>query len=125
MLEVCRGAAENGGLTIGILPSKSADDGQYAGKFPNKYVHVPIYTGMSVGRNSILAYSADILIALPGSAGTLSEISMALNVNKPVVVAFWENFSLPFDLSEEALSFASSLEDIKYYIEKHTNRAVE
>jgi predicted Rossmann-fold nucleotide-binding protein len=40
---------------------------------------------MGVGRNILVVRTADALIAMPGSTGTLSEIALALNLGKPVV----------------------------------------
>ncbi|MGD9962320.1 MAG: TIGR00725 family protein [Thermoplasmata archaeon] len=78
MEAVCKGARSEGGLTIGIIPSDFKDDA-------NKYVQIPIVTGMGIGRNVMLVKSADILIAVGGSFGTLSEIAHALNMGKTVV----------------------------------------
>jgi hypothetical protein len=74
----CRGAKEVGGLTIGIL---SGSDGSEA----NPYVDVAIVTGIGDARNGIIARTADVAIAVGGSYGTLSEISLALGYGKPVV----------------------------------------
>ncbi len=66
MESASRGAAENGGLVIGILPSerKAPLDG-----YPNPYVTIPVYTGMSDARNAIIAKSPDVLVALGGGCG--------------------------------------------------------
>ena len=71
MEEVCRGAREEGGTTIGILPG---DDASAA----NPYVTVPIATGMGYARNSIVAKAGGAVIAIDGAYGTLSEIGHAL-----------------------------------------------
>jgi uncharacterized protein (TIGR00725 family) len=73
-----RGAAENGGTIIGILPGESKDDA-------NPYVTVAVATGLGVGRNILVVRASDVLIAFPGSYGTLSEISFALSIGKTVV----------------------------------------
>ncbi len=78
MEAVCKGARSEGGLTIGIIPSDFRDDA-------NKYVQIPIVTGMGIGRNVMLVKSADALIAVGGGFGTLSEIAHALNLGKTVV----------------------------------------
>jgi uncharacterized protein (TIGR00725 family) len=78
MEAACQGAYENDGVTIGILPS---DDTYEA----NPYVQVPVATGFGVGRNIVIARTADVLIAVGGSYGTLSEIALALNLGKRVV----------------------------------------
>ncbi len=77
MEAACKGAQQAGGLTIGILPTDSAADA-------NPWVTIPIATGMGIGRNIIIVRSARALIAIDGSYGTLSEISFALQLNKPV-----------------------------------------
>jgi len=77
MEAACKGAVEAGGTTIGILPSDLISD-------TNPYVHIPIATGMGIGRNIIIARTAQALIAVDGKYGTLSEIAFALQLNKPV-----------------------------------------
>jgi uncharacterized protein (TIGR00725 family) len=73
-----RGAAENDGLVVGIIPGtdKSA---------ANPWVHVVVPTGMGHARNALVVNSADVLIAFPGMFGTLSEIGLALAAGKTVV----------------------------------------
>lgn len=73
-----RGAKGAGGLTVAVIPGS---DSQAA----NRYVDIVIASGMTHGRNVILVHSADAVIALPGSFGTLSEVAMALVMGKPVV----------------------------------------
>lgn len=78
MAAACRGAKAVGGQTIGILPGKRAADA-------NHWVDVPVATGLAEGRNLLIIYNADGIMALPGGAGTLSEIALALKTGKPVV----------------------------------------
>ncbi|WP_247730413.1 LOG family protein [Halovivax limisalsi] len=78
MWAVCRGAAAGGGRTIGILPTGSVDDA-------NPHVDVPIATGMGHARNALVPLNGDAVIALAGSAGTLSEIGFASVYEKPIV----------------------------------------
>jgi len=78
MEAACEGAKEEGGLTIGILPGTSREDA-------NPYVDIPIATGLSDARNVIIVRSSDVLIAVGGRWGTLSEIAFALKFGKPVV----------------------------------------
>jgi uncharacterized protein (TIGR00725 family) len=78
MEAVCKGARSKGGLTIGIIPSDDKNDA-------NKYVQIPIVTGMGVGRNVMLVKTADVVIAVGGEFGTLSEIAHALNIGKTVI----------------------------------------
>ena len=78
MEAACKGAREAGGHTIGIMPGHNSSDA-------NEYVEFPIVTNMGFARNAIIALTADALIAIDGSYGTLSEIAMALGYGKPVI----------------------------------------
>lgn len=78
MEAVCRGARKEGGLTIGIIPSDEKRDA-------NQFVQIPIVTGMGMGRNVMLVKTADVIIAVGGEFGTLSEIAHALNIGKKVI----------------------------------------
>ena len=78
MEAACRGAREAGGHTIGILPGPDRHDA-------NAYVEFPIVTNLGAARNAVVALTADALIAIDGSYGTLSEIALALVYGKPVV----------------------------------------
>ena len=78
MAAACKGASSEGGATIGILPG---DIRQMA----NPYVQIPIITGMGQARNVIVVKSAQAVIAIGGSFGTLSEISHARQNNIPVI----------------------------------------
>ena len=73
-----RGAAEAGGLVVGILPGFRRQEA-------NRWVAVPIVTGMDQARNVVLVRSCDALIAVGGMYGTLSEIALALKLGVPVV----------------------------------------
>jgi uncharacterized protein (TIGR00725 family) len=78
MEAACRGAKSADGLTIGILPGTDLNDA-------NPYVDIPIITGMRCARNVIIARTAQAVIAVGGSYGTLSEIAFALSFDTPVV----------------------------------------
>jgi len=78
MEAACKGASSEGGMTIGILPG---NDSQVA----NPYVQIPIVTGLGYARNMAVVKSAQAVIAIGGSYGTLSEISHALQSSIPVV----------------------------------------
>lgn len=77
MESVCAGAKRGGGLTVGIIPGPDI-------AAANPYVDVPIATGMEDGRNAIITHTAEAVIALRGSYGTLSEVALALKMGKPV-----------------------------------------
>ncbi len=85
MEAACLGASEEGGITVGILPGFKASDA-------NPYVKIPIVSGLSHARNVILVRSCEVLIAISGSHGTLSEIALALKMWKPVIgLNTWPN----------------------------------
>jgi len=84
MEAACRGAREEGGLTIGILPGGAAADA-------NPWVAVPIATGLGYTRNALVVMNADAVIAVDGEYGTLSEIAYGKIHGKKVVgLATWE-----------------------------------
>ena len=78
MEAACRGASDAGGMTIGILPGESR-------QAANPYVQIPIVTGIGYARNVAVVKSAQAVIAVGGSYGTLSEISHALQSDIPVI----------------------------------------
>jgi len=78
MHAVCKGAKEEKGLTIGILPSV---DGNEA----NEFVDIQVRTGLGWARNSIVANSGDVVIAVGGSHGTLSEMSYASQHGRKII----------------------------------------
>ncbi|HDS08968.1 MAG TPA: TIGR00725 family protein [Firmicutes bacterium] len=73
-----KGAKEAGGLTVGILPGGNE-------KTANKFIDIPIVTDMGHARNIIVVRSSDIIIAIEGSLGTLSEIALGLKIGKPII----------------------------------------
>ncbi|HYL05164.1 MAG TPA: TIGR00725 family protein [Thermoanaerobaculia bacterium] len=85
MTAAARGAHEAGGRVIGVLPYAPGEGG------PNPYVDCALYTGLGDGRNYVNARSSDVLIALRGGPGTLSEIALAWKLGVPVVLlAAWD-----------------------------------
>jgi uncharacterized protein (TIGR00725 family) len=92
-----RGAAEAGGTAIGILPDEDRESA-------NEYLKYSVATGTGHARNLAVVCSGDVVIAVGGEYGTLSEIGLALKVGRPVVaLESW-------DLGEHA-SVASSSEE--------------
>ncbi len=70
MEAVARGAREAGGLTVGILPGTEADHA-------NRWIQVPLPTGLGDARNALVVRGAEAVIAVGGEWGTLSEIALA------------------------------------------------
>ncbi|MDD5155206.1 MAG: TIGR00725 family protein [Candidatus Omnitrophica bacterium] len=73
-----KGFKAEGGLTIGILPSYNKNDA-------NSFIDIAIPTGLGLARNVLVVKSADIVIALPGESGTLSEIAYSLQFGIAVI----------------------------------------
>ena len=78
MEAAAKGAREVGGLTLGILPGGDRGDA-------NPYIEIAVVTHMRHARNSIIAHTADAIVAVDGEYGTLSEIALGLKLKKPVV----------------------------------------
>jgi uncharacterized protein (TIGR00725 family) len=84
MAAACRGAAGNGGVTIGILPGVDRTAA-------NEWVKVALPTGLGELRNGLVVRAADAVIAVGGAYGTLSEIALALRMGVPVIgVNTWQ-----------------------------------
>lgn len=77
------GASEADGLVIGVLPGESA-----AAVSP--FVDVAIPTGMGDARNVINVLASTVVIALPGGAGTISEVALALKSGRTVIALDFE-----------------------------------
>jgi uncharacterized protein (TIGR00725 family) len=73
-----RGASESGGLVIGVLPG-------YDPAQANPWVGVPVPTGLGHARNVVVVAASEAIIALPGAAGTRSEIALGDVLARPIV----------------------------------------
>jgi uncharacterized protein (TIGR00725 family) len=73
-----RGCIEAGGMTVGLLPGLRKQEA-------NPYIRIAIPTGLGEGRNFLVVRASDILVAVSGSHGTLSEIALGLKTGKTVV----------------------------------------
>jgi uncharacterized protein (TIGR00725 family) len=78
MEAACKGASEEGGVSVGILPSSDE-------KSANRFVGVKIPTGLGYARNILVVRASGFLVAIDGKYGTLSEIAFALNEGKKVL----------------------------------------
>jgi uncharacterized protein (TIGR00725 family) len=84
MEAVARGASAAGGTVIGIVPSSSPEQA-------NRYCSHVIATGVGHARNLAVVSSGDVVIAVGGEWGTLSEIAFARELGRPVVaIQSWE-----------------------------------
>ena len=78
MEAACRGAHDQGGLTVGLLPGQDR-------RAANPAVTVALPTGLGELRNGLVVRSADVVVAVGGAYGTLSEVALALKTGVPVV----------------------------------------
>ena len=78
MEAAAKGAKSAGGLTVGILPGTSREEA-------NPFIDLAIVTGMGEARNVVLVRSCQVLIAVEGMYGTLSEIAFACKFGIPVI----------------------------------------
>ena len=89
------------GAIIGIIPAQDFDQGMSRADFrtkpgyPNEWVEIPIITHLplsgsqgkeNLSRNHINVLTSRVIIALPGGPGTLSEIELALEYRKPLLI---------------------------------------
>ncbi len=102
MNEALKGAKEQGGITIGIMPTDDRTEF-------SEYVDIPIVTTMKAGRNYIEILTSDIIIACGISAGTSSEISLAIKPKKKIILV---------GLSEEVNNFYRNLAPNQVFIAK-------
>ncbi len=83
MEAVCKGFSQvknRKGKSVCVLPE---DDK----KFANAYCDIVIATGLGLARNLMIVNSADLIIAIDGGSGTLSELAFAWQKNKTVLCA--------------------------------------
>jgi hypothetical protein len=80
-----KGCFENGGITVGILPNTEK-------RSANPFVTLAIPTGMGEARNVLVVRASDVVIAIAGGYGTLSEIGLALKIGRPVIgLGTWQD----------------------------------
>ena len=78
MKAACKGAKEENGITVGILP--------YSKKDTNECIDIAIPTNIGNVRNYLVASSGDAVIAIGGRWGTLNEISFSMIFEKPLIL---------------------------------------
>lgn len=100
-----RGAHEAGGLVVGVLPDTEPDGA-------STHLDIAILTGMRDARNYVNVLSSRVVIALPGEAGTISEVALALKAGRTVIALGW-NLDAVFApyVAARKLRRASSPED--------------
>jgi len=83
------------GLVLGVLPGGEGARAPES-RYPNPWVEVVIRTHLPLSgergreplsRNHINVLTSDVVVALPGGAGTESEVALAVRYGRPLVVA--------------------------------------
>ncbi len=110
------------GLVIGILPCdesmKKPRDG-----YPNQWVEIPVLTHLPLSgeggaeplsRNHINILTSDVIVALPGDAGTGSEVRLAVRYERPVIAFVESDQEIPG--LPNSVSISSSLEGVRTFV---------
>lgn len=84
-----KGAAEEGGLTIGILPGDNS-------KNSSEHAQIKIITSMGSGRNYISVLTSHLIVVLGMAAGTASEVALALKSRKKVILLNQDDITIRF-----------------------------
>jgi uncharacterized protein (TIGR00725 family) len=113
MKAVCRGAKEENGLTIGILP--------YNKEEANEFIDVAIPTHIGNVRNFLVANAGDVTIAIGGRWGTLNEISFRMIRKKPLILIKGTGGCVDKIISGQIMQDVES----HYYIANSAEEAVE
>jgi len=115
MEAVSKGVHDNNGICIGILPESTPIAA-------NKYLRAAIPTGIGELRNGIVVASGELIVAFPGSYGTLSEISFALKSKKRMIIVKKELFAYKIDiLCKDKAHYAESVEEITEIIREYND----
>lgn len=103
-----KGCHKVGGMTVGILPGKEKDSA-------NPFIMLPIPTGLGEGRNLLVVRASDVIVAIAGGYGTLSEIGLALKMGKPVVgIKTWPGI--------DGIDYVNTPEQAIHMIVRHLSR---
>ena len=74
-----KGAQQAGGLVVGLLPGTERSTA-------NRYVDIPIATGIGTIRNHLTVRAGDAVIMIGGGNGTLNELTIAYGMKPTVIV---------------------------------------
>jgi len=104
MAAASRGVENAGGISLGILPERDRSGG-------NEHLSYGLATGLGQGRNLLIVLNSDILIAIGGGYGTLSEIALAQKHEKPVILVHtWPLEEIDYDFDRSLLYRAHNAE---------------
>ena len=108
MAASARGARAAGGLVVGILPDRDDTDAS-----PD--LTIALVTGLGDARNAVNVLSSNVVVALPGGAGTLSEIALAFKARKPLVLLGWAEAPAGID-AERMRTVDETMEALRRFV---------
>ena len=113
------------GLVLGILPCDESLEKPKSG-YPNQWVEIPVLTNLPssgergtapTSRNHINALTSDVIVALPGDAGTLSEVRLAVRYGRPIIAFVESDQEIPG--LPDGVSIASRLAGVRTFVRTH------
>ena len=124
---------DRAGLVIGIIPCAENDAARPKPGYPNRWIELAIHTHLPwsgargtdpLSRNHIKILTSDVIIALAGGKGTLSEVMLALQYKPQAVAAFLEDRSELPGLPEGIPVF-KELADVQAFISSAVQRRAD
>ena len=112
------------GLVIGVLPYDESPEEPRHG-YPNQWVEIPVRThlpstgahGMEpMSRNHVNVLTSDVIVALPGDEGTLSEVRLAVRYERPIIAFVESDQEIPGLPS--SVSTSGSLAEVRTFVER-------
>jgi predicted Rossmann-fold nucleotide-binding protein len=106
MASVSKAFYESGdrlGSVIGIIPCQEGSVYPKPG-YPNAWIEIPIFTHLPLSgtqgteplsRNHINILTSDVIVALPGGAGTASEVALAVAYHRPIIAFLTSSEEIP------------------------------
>ena len=118
------GVSGRAGITIGVLPGDLDDEGHYVERdgYPNDWVDLPIRTHLPLSgecgtaplsRNHLNVLSADVIVALPGGAGTRSELELAARYGRPAILFLGDH---PAPVGWPEVPVARSIDAVREFV---------
>ncbi|MCX6552731.1 MAG: molybdenum cofactor carrier protein [Acidobacteria bacterium] len=115
------------GLIIGILPA-DLPDGEVVPRpgYPNPWIDIAVFTHLPLSgisgtdprsRNHINILTSDVVVVLPGSEGTQSEMELSMRYGKPVIAFFGEH-AVAWDVPA-GVPVARTLDEVERFVRTH------
>jgi uncharacterized protein (TIGR00725 family) len=118
------------GVIIGILPASASDRSRSPAAYPNPWVEVPVRTHLhlsgesgqsDLSRNHLVVLTSQVLVAMPGSYGTSSEVALAVKYGRPVIAFLEDGETIPA-LSPE-IPVSADFESVKEFVLSRLGRS--